>query len=426
MSVCLNSLINTQVGYITRGMRVWDKRFFSDFFSSVLSKKTVFLGKLSNNTTRKMERTADRNKHFLEKESFRDFPSRVEKRCFSLVEAWGKITDDDFICMDEVDIAKPSAKAMEWLSLVRDGSTGNIVSGYVYHGASIRGIPVILEREDLNVDTKNQVWKGMMDRICSFARWEDGKPRWTFLLDAYYDIASYLDILHEKSCHYIIRAKRNRIWIDVRTGEERKLKDFNEWIHEVRLPGREYALYLHVKKYPEFQEPMRVLSSRKDIIVWTNDFCSLYFKRWEIEQVFKTMKQEFDLEKVRVQTLTVLDNTVAIIQLAVAFSNAVFNERVNMKTGERYQQKNDFRRTTLFVNMRQFEQLFSRFVWRNGLTMNRNSIVTFISETLKISYKYNKKKWWKKSPKKRGDPNPRDLAQMRLFTMKDLRKSGED
>jgi hypothetical protein len=82
--------------------------------------------------------------------------------------------------------------------------------------------------------------------------------------------------------------------------------------------------------------------------------------------------------------------------------------------------KNDFRRTTLFVDMRQFEQLFSRFTWRNGLTMNRNSIITFISETLKTSHKYKKK-----PPKKRRDPNPRDSVQLRLFTGKDLRKSGE-
>lgn len=49
-----------------------------------------------------MERTADHNKHFLEQESFHDFPSRIKKWCFSLV---GEITDDD---MDEFDIAKPS------------------------------------------------------------------------------------------------------------------------------------------------------------------------------------------------------------------------------------------------------------------------------------------------------------------------------
>ena len=87
----------------------------------------------------------------MEKESFADFPARIEKRCFSLV---GEITDSDFICVDEVDLAKPCARTMEGLSLVRDGSTGNIVNGYMFHGASVRGIPVILEREDLGKDTK--------------------------------------------------------------------------------------------------------------------------------------------------------------------------------------------------------------------------------------------------------------------------------
>lgn len=413
MSVCLNVLINTQIGYMTRGMGVWDKKFFRDFFSSMLSQKTVFLGKLTNNTDRKMERTADRNKHFLEKDTFSDFPTRIEKRCFSLV--W-EIQDNDFICMDEVDIAKPCAEKMEWLTSVRDGSTGAIVSGYLFHGASIRWVPVILEREDLGRDTKNQVWKGMVERILKYSRWRDGKPRWTFLLDAGYDVASYLDFLEERKCHFIIRAKRDRIWIDVKTGEKRKLKEFEEWIHEVRLPEREYSLYLEIKKNDKFEEPMRVMSD-----ALTPEMCQTYFKRWEIEQVFKTLKQEFDLEKIRAQSLRIIDNTVAIIQLAVALSNSVFNERVNMKTWERKEQKNDFRRTTLFVDMKQFERLFSQFAWRHGLTMNRNSIITFISDTLKTSYKYKKK-----PSKKRGDTNPRDCAQMRLFTLKDLRKRGED
>lgn len=72
---------------------------------------------------------------------------------------------------------------------------------------------------------------------------------------------------------------------------------------------------------------MRVMSD-----ALTPEMCQTYFKRWEIEQVFKTLKQEFDLEKIRAQSLRIIDNTVAIIQLAVALSNSVFNERVNMKT----------------------------------------------------------------------------------------------
>ena len=152
---------------------------------------------------------------------------------------------------------------------------------------------------------------------------------------------------------------------------------------------------------------MRVISDKAD-----PDMCKTYFKRWEIEQVFKTMKQEFDLEKIRVLSLRVLENTVAIVQLAVALSNAVFNAKNDTR--------NDFRRTSLFTDAVKFEREYEKFAKRNGLTLNRNSIVTFISETLKTSYKYSKK-----TREKRGDPNPKDSSQLRLFTAKELRKSGE-
>jgi len=48
-----------------------------------------------------------------------------------------------------VDLNKYSAKKMEGISLVRDGSTGDIVNGYVINAVSVKGIPIIMEREVL-------------------------------------------------------------------------------------------------------------------------------------------------------------------------------------------------------------------------------------------------------------------------------------
>lgn len=58
--------------------------------------------------------------------------------------------------MDEVDLAKQYAKLMEGLSKVRDGSTGDIVNGYIFLAASIDCIPVILRREDLLNKSKSE------------------------------------------------------------------------------------------------------------------------------------------------------------------------------------------------------------------------------------------------------------------------------
>jgi hypothetical protein len=81
-----------------------------------------------------------------------------------------------------------------------------------------------------------------------------------------------------------------------------------------------YDLFLHVTKDEKFNEPMRVLTNTDD-----KNASTTYFKRWEIERIFKTMKQEFEMEKIRTQSLAILDNTIATIQLAVALSNACFN-----------------------------------------------------------------------------------------------------
>jgi hypothetical protein len=57
-----------------------------------------------------MDKITDRNKHFFEKESFINFPQKIEKRCFGMI---GDIQEDDIFCIDEVDIAKPHARKME-------------------------------------------------------------------------------------------------------------------------------------------------------------------------------------------------------------------------------------------------------------------------------------------------------------------------
>lgn len=38
-------------------------------------------------------------------------------------------------------------------------------------------------------------------------------PNGIYLMDAYYEIASYLDLLMEKKLSFVIRARRDRIWL---------------------------------------------------------------------------------------------------------------------------------------------------------------------------------------------------------------------
>ncbi len=142
-----------------------DKNFFKDFFPALLENKTTIMKKLSLNTKRNMNKTSQRNVHFLAKESFAPLQDKIEKRCISLV--W-EITDNDYICIDEVDIAKPTAKLMEWISKIRDSSRKTIVNWFIFHWASIKWIPVIMQQEDLQNKFKAEYFWKLIDKLIKF------------------------------------------------------------------------------------------------------------------------------------------------------------------------------------------------------------------------------------------------------------------
>jgi hypothetical protein len=132
--------------------------------------------------------------------------------------------------MDEVDIAKPSAKLMEWIAKVRDWSTWNIVNWFIFHWVSIKNIPVIIQQEDLTNKFKAEYFSIIIERMIKYT-----KSKWIYVLDTLYNIASYLDFLNNKWVKYIIRAKKNRWYFDVKSNKKLKLKEFTDWTYEVKI-----------------------------------------------------------------------------------------------------------------------------------------------------------------------------------------------
>jgi hypothetical protein len=79
----------------------------------------------------------------------------------------------------------------------------------------------------------------------------------------------------------------------VKNSRKLKLKDFKDGTYEVKIANVEKTVFLHVKTNINFSEPMRIISNSKNTNV------EEYKKRWEIETIFKTMKQEFKMEKIQ-------------------------------------------------------------------------------------------------------------------------------
>ncbi len=389
----LDKMLNNQYKYVLKWMKELDKKFFKELLPSVLIKKTTIMKELSLNKWKKTKKTCEKNSYFLAKESFKLLPEKIEKRCLGLL--WD-ITNEEYICIDEVDIAKPTAKKMEDLRKIRDSSNSKIVNGYMYHGVSIRNIPVIMEYEDLSNNFKIFYFKKIINKIYKFTKW-----KWTYLLDAGYDIASYIEFLNSKKITYIIRAKKNR-WFTDTDNNKKKLKDFKDWIHKVFIKDVKIPVFLHIKTNSKFPEPMRVLSNSEKINV------KEYKKRWEIETIFKSMKQEFKLEKIQAQNLQVFRNIVAIVQLAVSLTSSTYN--ITQK----------FKWTKLFQCTNSFTRKFAKYAKHQALTMNKNSIIWFISKIIENMYKWRKKYKWKIATKKSKIP-----AQLSLFSIVETEKTGE-
>ncbi len=78
------------------------------------------------------------------------------------------------------------------------------------------------------------------------------------------------------------------------------------------------------------------------------------------------MKQKFEMEKVQVWNLQVLNNIVPSIMLAVALTKSI------------YDVSQGFKWTTLFQCGNMFTNSFEKWAKHQGLTMNKNSIIWFI------------------------------------------------
>lgn len=397
MSKLLTDSLNNTYRSLLRWMWVWEKRFFKDFFPWLLESKTSIMSKITLNKDKKAKKVCDRNSHFLAKENFANLPYKVEKRCFSLL--W-EITDKDYICIDEVDIAKPSAKLMEWIYKVWDSSEKKTVSWFLFHWVSIRWIPVIMQQEDIENYTKNWYFWEIINRLLKYT-----KKKWTLVLDAWYDMRSYMRFLLSKNTNFIVRAKRERLLYDENWDKIKKMSEFSDWIHEVYLKHDDNTLskiYFYVKQSPWYDSPMRIYSD-------TNDRDILeYKKRWEIECIFKRMKQEYEMEKIQAWSLQVLRNIVATIQMAVAFATDMYGWQ-HQKTSK-----------TFFKCDKFLIRKFKKFHWREWWKMNPNMYIRFLSEYVWDSFK----KKQKRSYKKHINTEPKDSAQQRLFSFKSLWKTG--
>ncbi len=216
------------------------------------------------------------------------------------------------------------------------------------------------------------------------------------------------NLLVEKKFRFAIRMKTYRYVTILRGNPELIGKDLR--IGE--LPDGEYRVtfknllkpcFLSVKTLPGYKTPIRVLSNEDDM-----NAVERYLERWEIERVFKSGKQEFDLERIGTKSKQKIDNLIAIIQLCLGICAYAFNETEGEVPGTEAFKRSAMRTTKkkTTVSAVAFLKEMKAFLKRVSLGFNRNSIIRFIGEYMK---KIRKMKWNLKAT-----PKPGNSAQLSL------------
>lgn len=298
------------------------------------------------------------------------------------------------IAYDLTDINKECARKMEKLTKVWDGSRGKSSPGYALHGVGINNLLIKLQVHDANSHTTNQIRRQIVTKLAEFLGYEG---IWVF--DRGNDDKAFFKFLrHIIKVQFIVRVKANRQVVVKKTGALEKAEDLRPGRYSVYLMDRNnnkmdtrYEYILIINDHLKEKEPIRLLCSLKSSHS-QKQIVTMYLERWGVENLFKRIKQKFNLEKIRVLNHQKFVNLVALIQLAVLVSTITFL---------RIQQATQSLITGVLL-------LYKKFIRLKNPGQNLDSFITFMQCSLKPL-----------NPRIKPPPD-----QLNLFSRRQLEKPG--
>lgn len=244
----------------------------------------------------------------------------------ALKQAKKQIRKRTIIAYDLTDISKESAKKIEKISKVWDGSKRKVSTGFSLHGVGINGILTKFQVHDDDEFTKNEIRSKIVTEISEKL---NHKGIWVF--DRGNDDKAFFKSLRQDlKVDFIARLKDDRQVVIKKTGAIIQIKNLRPGKYRIYLMKRnnnnvdlscEYTLV--ITNHLEDKEPIRLIHNL-EFGYSKNQIVTMYLERWGVENIFKRVKEKFDLESIRVLKWQKFVNLVALIQLAVLVSTMMF------------------------------------------------------------------------------------------------------
>jgi len=354
----IHDAVRNTLRSIGRNLTTPQVRAVKELLVGLLQNSTSILNHLNRGTGIRIGKQSERYRRHLE---MIDIAALVEKHIFRTLP---EVEEDTIIAYDLGDIAKPHAKKMEGVHPIFDGSERESSRGYELHGVSIHNQPVVMELHDADSKFLPQVREEIIGRLTERI---GTKGIWVY--DRGNDDEKLFSSHIRRKQRFIVRLKKNRNLVHKQSGMMQKVEDFLPGIYDVRLPKHRWKYTLvvheHIEENQE-QKPIRVLV-RGVKVEKAEEIIEKYLCRWDIENLYKQMKEKFGLEEIRLLSLRKVKNLLALIQLATSISNRAFAEMTEEAEEES---------TVIF----ELSTTFKAFCHKRCLTKNRFAFTSFLQE----------------------------------------------
>lgn len=307
---------------LLKNLSLPQKKAVAEMIRGLFTAGTPILRHLAQNKECSAKKQGDKYSHHLGNV---DLKEKVEQSALNKVRH--SIRKDTILAYDLTDINKYSAKKMENLSMVFDGSKRKKTQGYTLHGLGINTIMLKLEVHEGKKYTQNQIRRKIVEK---YAEKFGGKGIWVF--DRGNDDKQFFKFLrHKAKVQFIARLRANRGLVVKETGAITTVENLPVGRYQVYLMNKnnnkvdfraEYTLIIE-NHLGDNKPPIRLLSALKQDYSST-EIINMYLKRWGIENIFKRGKQKFNLEKIRVLNYQKFVNLIALIQFAINVSTITF------------------------------------------------------------------------------------------------------
>jgi|SRR3989339_587883 len=349
--------------FVFHGLTKPQKKALSEVVRGLFTAGEPILRHIAQDETKSAKKQAEKYSYHLGNVQIQE---KVEE--LALKQAQKQIRKRTVIAYDLTDISKESAKKIEKLSKVWDGSKRKVTTGFSLHGVGINGILTKFQVHDSG-QFLNQIRKKIVTEIS-----EKLGKKGIWAVDRGNDDKQFFKFLRQNlKVDFIARLRDNRQVVMKETGDIIQVKNLRAGKYAIYLMNKnnnnvdlscEYTLI--IANHLEDKEPIRLIHSLK-YGYSKNQIVNMYLERWGVENIFKRVKEKFELEKIRVLKYEKFVNLVALVQLAVLVSTITFL-KIQQSTN------------ALIIGVLLY---YKKFMKLKTLGFNLDSFITFMKSVLK-------------------------------------------